>query len=51
MMRLLSLEAERIMSGNFGLVDNWVTQPLWPLRVPRSTRLSLILALTSTSLK
>jgi hypothetical protein len=32
--RDLSLELERIMSGYLGLVVIWVTQPLWPLRVP-----------------
>lgn len=28
-------EADNIMSGNWGVVAIWVTQPLWPLRVPR----------------
>ena len=32
---LIPLEAERITSGNWGVVAIWVTQPPWPWRVPR----------------
>ena len=39
----LSRLLDRIMSGYLGLVVIWVTQPLWPLRVPLNCRVSVIL--------
>merc|ERR1711974_165887 len=41
--RDLSREDDRIMSGYLGLVAIWVTHPLWPSRVPRRLRFSLML--------
>merc|ERR1719244_644694 len=41
-MRDLSLEEDRIISGYLGLVVIWVTQSLWPLRVPLSCNVSVI---------
>ena len=32
------------MSGNWGVVAIWVTQPLWPLRVPRRVICSVMTA-------
>lgn len=40
---ILPREADKIMSGNFGLVAIWVTHPLWPRRVPRSFNDSLFI--------
>ena len=40
---MLPLDADKIMSGNLGLVAIWVTQPLWPRRVPRSFNDSLFI--------
>ena len=37
-------DADRIMSGNCGVVAIWVTQPVWPLRVPLTVICSVILA-------
>lgn len=37
-------DADRIMSGNCGVVAIWVTQPLWPLRVPRRVICSVMTA-------
>lgn len=39
----LPRDEDKIMSGYFGLVAIWVTQPLWPLRVPLSFKVSDIL--------
>ncbi len=36
----LSRDEDRIMSGNLGLVAIWVTQPLWPSKVPRNVNVS-----------
>ena len=49
-MRDLSLLEDRIMSGYLGLVVIWVTHPLWPLRVPRSCRVSVMVAELVTTL-
>ena len=38
----LSLEEDKIISGNFGLVAICVTHPLWPVSVPRSCKVSPI---------
>lgn len=40
---ILPREDDKIMSGYFGLVAIWVTQPLWPHNVPRSFKVSVIL--------
>lgn len=37
-------DADRIMSGNCGVVAICVTQPLWPLRVPRRVICSVMVA-------
>lgn len=36
------LDADRIMSGYWGVVAIWVTHPLWPFRVPRNVICSVI---------
>lgn len=36
------LDADRIMSGYWGVVAIWVTHPLWPFRVPLSVICSVI---------
>lgn len=36
------LDADRIMSGYWGVVAIWVTHPLWPLRVPLNVICSVI---------
>ncbi len=41
---LSPLDADRIMSGNCGVVAIWVTQPLWPFRVPLTVICSVISA-------
>lgn len=38
----LPLEDDKIMSGYFGFVAICVTQPLWPISVPRNCSVSLI---------
>lgn len=35
-------DADRIMSGYWGVVAIWVTHPLWPLRVPLTVICSVI---------
>lgn len=35
-------DADKIMSGYFGLVAIWVTHPLCPIRVPRRCKVSVI---------
>lgn len=40
----LPRDADRIISGNWGVVAIWVTHPLWPLRVPLTVICSVILA-------
>lgn len=42
--QLVPREADRIMSGNWGVVAIWVTHPLWPLRVPRRVICSVMAA-------
>ncbi len=37
-------DADRIMSGYWGVVAIWVTHPLWPFRVPLTVICSVILA-------
>lgn len=39
----LPREAEMMVSGSLGLVAIWVTQPLWPIKVPRNCNVSDIL--------
>lgn len=41
---LLPRDADRIMSGNCGVVAIWVTHPLWPFSVPLTVICSVILA-------